>query len=99
MSQTITAPGVIEIEKEKTAELFDKGYVVICWNDPVNLMTFVTLVFQRIFGWPKTKAEKHMLEVHRKGKSILVQESREKAEHYVHQLQSYQLTATMEKVS
>jgi len=99
MSQTITVPGIIETEKEKTAELLDKGYVVICWNDPVNLMTFVTLVFQRIFGWPKPKAEKHMLEVHHKGKSILVQESREKAEHYVHQLQSYQLTATMEKVS
>lgn len=98
-TQTITSPDVIEIASEKTDQLHDKGFVVICWNDPVNLMTYVTLVFQRIFGWPKAKAEKHMLEVHHQGKSILVQDCREKAEHYVHQLQSYQLTATMEKLS
>jgi ATP-dependent Clp protease adaptor protein ClpS len=71
-------------------------YYVICWNDPVNLMVYVTHVFMRIFGWERQKAEKHMREVHEKGKSTLVRESAEKAEFYVHQLQSYKLQATME---
>lgn len=71
-------------------------YYVICWNDPVNLMVYVTHVFMRIFGWERQKAEKHMMEVHEKGKSTLVRESAEKAELYVHQLQSYKLQATME---
>ena len=72
-------------------------YNVICWNDPVNLMPYVTHVFIKIFGWEKKKAEKHMLEVHEKGKSLLVREGAEKAEFYVHQLQKYRLHATMER--
>ena len=72
------------------------GYLVICWDDPVNLMDFVTHVFQVIFGWPKPKAERHMLEVHNQGKSVLTRESLERAEHYVHELQRYGLQATME---
>lgn len=71
-------------------------YYVICWNDPVNLMPYVTHVFMKIFGWERQKAEQHMLEVHEKGKSILIRESAEKAEFYVHQLQNYKLQATME---
>jgi ATP-dependent Clp protease adaptor protein ClpS len=81
---------------DKAETFAHKGFVVICWNDPVNLMNYVTLVFQKTFGWSKAKAQKHMLEVHHVGKSILIYDSREKAEHYVHQLQSFQLTATME---
>jgi len=73
------------------------GYIVICWNDPVNLMHYVTHVFQVIFGWERQKAEKHMLQVHEQGKSVLVRESMEKAEFYVHQLQKYNLHATMER--
>ena len=71
-------------------------FYVICWNDPVNLMVYVTHVFMKIFGWNKQKAEKHMLEVHEKGKSVLVRVGAEKAEFYVHQLQNYKLQATME---
>lgn len=71
-------------------------YYVVCWNDPVNLMVYVTHVFMKIFGWDRKKAEKHMLEVHEKGKSVLIRESVEKAEYYVHQLQNYKLQATME---
>jgi ATP-dependent Clp protease adaptor protein ClpS len=73
------------------------GYLVICWDDPVNLMEYVTHVFQIVFCWPKQKAEFHMLQVHNEGKSVLAQESMERAEHYVHQLQSYSLHATMER--
>jgi ATP-dependent Clp protease adaptor protein ClpS len=71
--------------------------LVICWNDPVNLMDYVTHVFQTVFGWPKAKAEKHMLQVHNAGKSLLARETFEKAEHYVHQLHGYGLHATMER--
>ncbi len=75
----------------------DPGYLVICWNDPVNLMDFVTHVLMKVFGWNKQKAEKHMMEVHKTGKSLLARESFEKAEHYVHQMQGYGLHATLER--
>ncbi len=84
--------------EEKTGSKFDlePGWLVICWNDPVNLMTYVTHVFQVVFGWNRQKAEFHMLQVHNQGKSLLTRTSLEKAEHYVHQLQKYTLHATME---
>lgn len=75
----------------------ESGYLVICWDDPVNLMEYVTRVFQAVFRWPKEKAERHMLQVHREGRSLLTRESLEKAEHYVHQLQGYSLHATLER--
>ena len=77
----------------------DPGFVVICWDDPVNLMDYVTHVFQKVFGWPRQKAEFHMLQVHKTGKSVLTREGLEKAEFYVHQLQRYHLHATLEKDS
>lgn len=86
-----------QIEQDNPKETLDNGYVVICWDDPVNLMDYVTHVFQVVFGWPKSKAEHHMLQVHHQGKSLLARESLERAEHYVHQLQQYRLHATMEK--
>jgi ATP-dependent Clp protease adaptor protein ClpS len=75
----------------------DPGYLVICWNDPINYMEYVTHVFQVVFGWTRQKAEFHMRQVHEQNKSVLVRESLEKAEHYVHQLQKYSLHATMER--
>ncbi len=86
----------IQHATDSAADL-DPGYLVICWDDPVNLMDYVTHVFQVVFGWEKKKAEKHMLEVHRQGKSVLARESLEKAEFYVHQLQKYTLNATLER--
>lgn len=83
----------------KVKEAFDKGWRVIVWNDPVNLMTYVVYVFQRVLGFSFSKARKHMLEVHCQGKSCVAQETREKAEHYVQQLLRYGLKTTMEKDS
>lgn len=77
----------------------DTPYNVIVWNDPVNLMNFVTHAFMKVFGMNREKAEKHMKEVHEKGKSILYSGGVERAEFYVHQLQSYKLKATLEKTS
>lgn len=71
--------------------------MVVCWNDPVNYMEYVTHVFQVVFGWARPKAKFHMLQVHEQGKSVLARESMERAEAYVHQLQKYSLHATMER--
>ncbi len=75
----------------------EPGYLVVCWNDPVNLMVYVTHVFMSVFGWPKAKAERHMLEVHHHGRSVLERGSLERAEFYVHKLQGYGLQATIER--
>ncbi|MEI6394738.1 MAG: ATP-dependent Clp protease adaptor ClpS [Verrucomicrobiota bacterium] len=91
------APAVVQATEDKPKSGLDPGYLVICWNDPVNYMQYVTHVFQVVFGWPRKKAEFHMLQVHEQGKSVLVRESMEKAEHYAHQLQKYSLHATMER--
>ena len=90
-------PGEVDIEEAKPDNHLEPGYLVICWNDPVNLMDYVTHVFQTVFGWARQKAEFHMLQVHEQGKSVLTRGSLEKAEHYVHQLQRYHLHATMER--
>lgn len=68
---------------------------VVVFNDPVNLMGFVTLVFRRIFGYSEEVATRLMLEVHQLGQSVVWTGEREKAELYVQQLQSYQLLAAM----
>jgi ATP-dependent Clp protease adaptor protein ClpS len=70
---------------------------VIVWNDPVNLMTYVVFVFQRVFGFNRAVATKLMREVHERGKSLVATEEREKAELHVHQLHGYGLQATMQK--
>ena len=90
-------PGTIQETEEAPESSLEPGFLVICWNDPVNYMDYVTHVFQQVFAWPKKKAEFHMLQVHEQGKSVLTRESLEKAEHYVHQLQRYSLHATMER--
>src|SRR5262245_52661367 len=86
-------PGVIEIPETETKESLEIPWNVIVYNDPINLMPYVTMVFQRVFGYSREKAQHHMLEVHHKGRSILWQGGRERAELYVHQLLGYQLMA------
>lgn len=86
------------IEKEtRSKQDVDLPWQVVVHNDPVNLMTYVTMVFQRVFGYPREKAERHMLEVHNKGRSILWSGMRERAELYVQQLHGHLLLATIEK--
>ena len=91
------APDIGQEEQTDPKSGLEPGYLVICWNDPVNYMVYVTHVFQVVFGWPREKAKFHMLQVHEQGRSVLTRESMEKAEHYVHQLQKYSLHATMER--
>lgn len=81
--------------KQKTA--LDLPWNVVVHNDPVNLMSYVTMVFRRVLGFSKEKAEKHMLEVHYNGRSVVWTGGRERAELYVQQLHSHLLLATMER--
>lgn len=88
------------IEHEtRSAEELDLPWQVVVHNDPVNLMSYVTMVFQRVFGLTRENAERHMLEVHQQGRSILWSGMRERAELYVQQLHGYLLLATLERTS
>ena len=75
----------------------DAAWNVIVHNDPVNLMSYVVKVFMKVLGFSLERAEKHMLEVHHKGRSVVWTGEREKAELFVQQLHAYLLLATLEK--
>ncbi|NUN92155.1 MAG: ATP-dependent Clp protease adapter ClpS [Verrucomicrobiae bacterium] len=75
----------------------DHGWNVIVWNDEVNLMSYVVFVFQRVLGFDRPKATRHMLEVHQRGRSCVATASREKAELYWQQIQQYGLRVTLER--
>ena len=93
---TETQPVPVETPEAKIKEAFEKGWSVIVWNDPINLMNYVTFVFMRILGFNQTKATKHMLEVHELGRSVVATETRERAELYHQQLQAHGLSVTLE---
>lgn len=90
-------PGTILIERIKAKEQLSTPWNVIVHNDPINLMSYVAMVFMRVFGYPRAKAETLMLEVHNLGRSLVWSGGHEQAEHYVHQLHGYQLLATLER--
>ncbi|MDP9069179.1 MAG: ATP-dependent Clp protease adapter ClpS [Actinomycetota bacterium] len=73
----------------------DRPWLVIVWNDPINLMSYVTWVFQKLFGYPLAKATKLMLEVHHEGRSVVSSGPREKAELDCYRLHAHGLWATM----
>lgn len=93
MSETKT----IEVPEEKTADAVEQPWNVVVINDPVNLMTYVTRVFEMVLGFSHAKAERHMMEVHQLGRSIVWSGSREPAERYVQELHSHLLLAQLEK--
>jgi ATP-dependent Clp protease adaptor protein ClpS len=93
MSDTNVSPR----EDQKVEEKVAGGWKVIVHNDPVNLMSYVVMVFRRVFGYDPERARRHMLEVHEQGRSVLWTGEREIAENYVHALQQWQLTATLER--
>ena len=90
-------PGTIVETETETLQETDTPWNVVVHNDPVNLMSYVTRVFQKVFGFSKERAERHMLEVHQKGRSIVWMGQRERAEAYVQQLHGCLLLATLEK--
>lgn len=90
----MTEPGVLEHTETETR--LAPPWNVVVWNDPITLMVYVTMVFQRIFGYPLEKAHALMMEVHTQGRSIVWTGAREQAETYVQKLHAAQLLATME---
>ncbi len=94
---TTTAPTTVAEPEPTTRSLPDRLWNVIVWNDPINLMSYVTYVFQKLFGYSLEVATRHMLEVHHQGKSIVASAEREKAEYFVTRLHQYGLQATLEK--
>jgi ATP-dependent Clp protease adaptor protein ClpS len=77
----------------------DRPWLVIVWNDPVNLMSYVVYVFQKLFGYSKEKATRLMMQVHKEGRAVVSDGTREKAEADVARLHAYGLWATMEHPS
>jgi ATP-dependent Clp protease adaptor protein ClpS len=75
----------------------DLPWLTIVWNDPINLMSYVTYVFQAVFGFGKEKAEKLMMDVHKKGRAVVASGAREEMERHVEVLHSYGLWATVKK--
>ena len=93
----LSAPIEVEEPTHDTSTREERHWVVIVWNDPINLMDYVTFVFQKLFGYPLAKAEKLMQDVHEKGRAVVSQGTREKAELDVFRLHEHGLWATMQQ--
>ncbi len=89
---------VEEVEVAERADL-ETPWVTIVWNDPVNLMSYVTYVFMTYFGYTRAKAEKLMLDVHEEGRAVVSAGSREEMERDVTAMHSYGLWATASRDS
>lgn len=90
----------VETTTEQSTDTRTEGempWSVVVLNDPVNLMSYVVMVFKKVFGYSHQRATKHMLEVHHEGRSVVWTGGREQAESYVHLLQGWQLQALLEK--
>jgi ATP-dependent Clp protease adaptor protein ClpS len=92
-------PQVAPVETPEIEEVpaDDRPWVTIVWDDPVNLMSYVTWVFQKLFGYSRDKAEQLMMDVHNKGKAVVSTGPREKMEMHASQLHGYGLWATVDR--
>ena len=93
------APTIERVERPKGADDVEpeRPWVTIVWNDPVNLMSYVTYVFQKLFGYSREKAHKLMMSVHNDGRAVVSTGSREQMEHDVSRLHAYGLWATLQQ--
>lgn len=89
----------LEVEEPETGDvpIDDRPWVVIVWNDPINLMSYVTFVLQKLFGYSRAHATRLMLQVHNDGKAVVSSGTREKAELDVSRLHAHGLWATMQQ--
>jgi ATP-dependent Clp protease adaptor protein ClpS len=96
---SMPASAPVETERPDTEQVVkpDFPWLVVVWNDPINLMPYVTFVFQKLFGYSKSKAHKLMLDVHYKGRAVVSSGPRERAELDVSRLHQHGLWATMEQ--
>ncbi len=93
------APAEVEVERPEAGQdaVPDTPWVTIVWNDPVNLMSYVTYVFQKLFGYSREKATALMLDVHHKGRAVVTTGTREQMEHDVARLHAAGLWATLQQ--
>ena len=91
------APAEVDQPVDEDLPAEDRPWVVLVWNDPINLMSYVVLVFQKLFGYDRAKATKLMLDVHEKGRAVVSSGTREKAELDVFRLHEHGLWATMQQ--
>ncbi|MEN9553458.1 MAG: ATP-dependent Clp protease adapter ClpS, partial [Actinomycetota bacterium] len=96
MSQ-VAEPDLVEKVDEVPDQ--DHPWIVLVWNDPINLMSYVSFVFQKLFGYSKEKADELMLDVHEKGRAVVSSGPRERAEIDVFRLHEHGLWATMQQDS
>ena len=94
---TTTAPERVDLPGTGERDEPDRPWLVVVHNDPINLMSYVTWVFQKLFGYPHAKAHELMLDVHHKGRAIVSSGPREKAEHDCYRLHAHGLWATLTK--
>lgn len=94
--QTEVAEPLADIAADESVDL-QVPWVVIVWNDPINLMSYVSFVLQKLFGYPKEKADILMMDVHEKGRAVVSNGPREKAEIDVFRLHEHGLWATMQQ--
>ena len=90
-------PGTREEQDVRTLDATDSPWVTIVWDDPVNLMTYVTYVFQKLFGYSEPHATKLMMQVHNEGKAVVSAGSRESMEVDVSKLHAAGLWATLQQ--
>lgn len=91
------APVEVDDPSIDTTVEIDRPWIVLVWNDPINLMSYVTYVLQKVFGYSHEKAESLMLDVHEKGRAVVSNGSKEKAELDVFRLHEHGLWATMQQ--
>jgi ATP-dependent Clp protease adaptor protein ClpS len=96
MSTLTISPAEVDVPVGDTDVVPDRPWVVIVWNDPINLMDYVTFVFQKLFGYSLEKATELMLDVHHKGRAVVSNGTKEKAELDVFRLHEHGLWATMQ---
>jgi len=94
---TAPAPTVVDRPDVDETIAADTPWIVLVWNDPINLMSYVTFVFQKLFGYSLQKATELMLDVHQKGRAVVSNGTREKAELDVFRLHEHGLWATMQR--
>jgi ATP-dependent Clp protease adaptor protein ClpS len=95
----VAAPSIERTKRPESDETVDpdRPWVAVVWNDPINLMSYVTWVFQKLFGYDRDKAQRLMLDVHHKGRAAVTSGSREQVEHDVERLHGAGLWATLQQ--
>jgi len=88
----------VEVDQPEVGEVTDTDtpWIVLVWNDPINLMSYVTYVFQKLFGYPRAQADRLMRQVHEEGRAVVANGPRETCELHVFRLHEHGLWATMQ---